>query len=93
MRNAYAQTAVPPYAVRPLPGAPVATPIAWEELSDSKLRADRWTVKNVLRRLTRRATRGPTSPRSRAACRGPRKRLEQLMPANSTDPFQPQGMG
>jgi bifunctional non-homologous end joining protein LigD len=51
MRNAYAQTAVPPYAVRPLPGAPVATPIEWGELSDSKLRADRWTVKNVLRRL------------------------------------------
>jgi bifunctional non-homologous end joining protein LigD len=51
MRNAYAQTAVPPYAVRPLPGAPVATPIAWDELSDSKLRADRWNVKNVLRRL------------------------------------------
>jgi bifunctional non-homologous end joining protein LigD len=51
MRNAYAQTAVPPYAVRPLPGAPVATPISWDELSDSKLRANRWTVKNVLRRL------------------------------------------
>jgi bifunctional non-homologous end joining protein LigD len=51
MRNAYAQTTVPPYAVRPRPGAPVATPIAWEELSDSKLRPDRWTVKSVLRRL------------------------------------------
>jgi bifunctional non-homologous end joining protein LigD len=51
MRNAYAQTAVPPYAVRPLPGAPVATPISWDELSDSKLRANRWNVKNVLRRL------------------------------------------
>jgi bifunctional non-homologous end joining protein LigD len=52
MRNAYAQTAVPPYAVRPLPGAPVATPIDWEELSDSKLRANRWTVKTVRRRLS-----------------------------------------
>jgi bifunctional non-homologous end joining protein LigD len=51
MRNAYAQTVVPPYAVRPRPGAPVATPIVWEELSDSKLRPDRWTVKNVVRRL------------------------------------------
>ncbi len=50
-RNTYAQTAVPPYAVRPRPGAPVATPIEWEELSDSKLRPDRWTVTNVLRRL------------------------------------------
>ena len=51
VRNRYAQTAVPPYAVRPRPGAPVATPIEWEELSDSKLRPDRWTVKSVLRRL------------------------------------------
>jgi bifunctional non-homologous end joining protein LigD len=51
MRNAYAHTAVPPYAIRPRPGAPVATPIAWDELSDSKLRSDRWTVTNVLRRL------------------------------------------
>jgi bifunctional non-homologous end joining protein LigD len=51
MRNNYAQTAVPPYAVRPRPRAPVATPIEWAELSDSKLRPDRWTVKNVLRRL------------------------------------------
>jgi len=51
MRNAYAQTAVPPYAVRPLPGAPVATPIEWDELSDSRLRPDRWTVKTVMRRL------------------------------------------
>jgi bifunctional non-homologous end joining protein LigD len=52
MRNAYAQTTVPPYAVRPRPGAPVATPIYWDELSDSKLRSDRWTVKNALRRLS-----------------------------------------
>ena len=51
MRNGYAQTAVPPYAVRPRPGAPVATPLGWDELSSSKLRPDRWTVKNVLRRL------------------------------------------
>ena len=50
-RNTYAQTAVPPYAVRPRPGAPVATPIDWDELSDSRLRPDRWTVGNVLRRL------------------------------------------
>jgi bifunctional non-homologous end joining protein LigD len=54
MRNAYAQTAVPPYAVRPHPKAPVATPIPWEELSDSRLRPDRWTVRNVFSRLARR---------------------------------------
>jgi bifunctional non-homologous end joining protein LigD len=51
LRNGYAQTTVPPYAVRPRPGAPVATPIEWEELSDSRLRPDRWTIASVLRRL------------------------------------------
>ena len=51
LRNGYAQTAVPPYAVRPRRGAPVATPIDWDELSDSRLRPDRWTLQNVLRRL------------------------------------------
>ena len=46
-RNAYAQHAVAPYGVRPRPRAPVAAPIHWEELSDSKLRPDRWTVKTI----------------------------------------------
>lgn len=50
-RNAWAQTAVPPYAVRPRAQAPVATPLAWEELSDSRLRPDRFTVKTLFRRL------------------------------------------
>jgi bifunctional non-homologous end joining protein LigD len=53
MRNGYAQTAVPPYAVRPRRGAPVATPLRWRELSDSSLRPDRFTLRNIDRRLSR----------------------------------------
>jgi bifunctional non-homologous end joining protein LigD len=49
-RNAYAATAVPAYAVRPLTGAPVATPLRWEELSDRRLSAQRWTIRTVLAR-------------------------------------------
>jgi bifunctional non-homologous end joining protein LigD len=49
-RNAYAATAVPAYAVRPLAGAPVATPLAWDELSDRRLRSQRWTIRTVLDR-------------------------------------------
>ncbi len=47
----YAQHAVAPYAVRPRPGAPVAMPIAWEELSDAKLKPDRWTIRTAAARL------------------------------------------
>jgi bifunctional non-homologous end joining protein LigD len=49
-RNAYAATAVPPYGVRPRPGAPVATPLAWDELSDRRLAAQRYTLRTVLDR-------------------------------------------
>jgi bifunctional non-homologous end joining protein LigD len=53
MRNGYAQTVVPPYAVRAKPGAPLATPLRWRELSDSSLRPDKFTVRNIGRRLSR----------------------------------------
>jgi bifunctional non-homologous end joining protein LigD len=50
-RNAYAQHAVAPYAVRALPKAPVATPLHWDELSDRKLSPQGWTVKTIQDRL------------------------------------------
>jgi len=50
-RNAYAQTAVAPYAVRPLAGAPVATPLDWDELYEKEIDAQSYTMKNILRRL------------------------------------------
>jgi bifunctional non-homologous end joining protein LigD len=49
-RNAYAATAVPAYAIRARPGAPVATPLRWDELSDRRLSATRWTLRSVLDR-------------------------------------------
>ncbi|MBD3233606.1 MAG: ATP-dependent DNA ligase [candidate division Zixibacteria bacterium] len=51
-RNAYAQTAVTPYSVRPKPGAPVATPIEWDELKKSELGAQSYNIKNIFRRLS-----------------------------------------
>jgi bifunctional non-homologous end joining protein LigD len=53
-RNTYAQTVVAPYAVRALPGAPVATPLAWEELSDPELHPRRWTLRDVGARVVER---------------------------------------
>lgn len=50
-RNAYGQTVAPPYAVRTRQGAPVSTPIAWDELEHRDLRPDRWTISNVFSKL------------------------------------------
>jgi bifunctional non-homologous end joining protein LigD len=47
-RNGYAQTAVAPYTVRARPGAPVAVPIAWEQLDDPDLGPRRWTLADAL---------------------------------------------
>ena len=50
-RNTYGQTVVAPYAVRAIAGAPVATPLVWEELTDAKLSARSWTLRTVAARL------------------------------------------
>jgi len=51
LRNAYGQTAVPPFAVRPRPGAPVAVTLDWDEVGDRSLGPRSYHVRNVRRRL------------------------------------------
>lgn len=50
-RTAYGQTAIAPYSVRARPGAPVATPIRWEEAFASELTPDGYTIASIFRRL------------------------------------------
>ena len=50
-QNAVNKTLVAPYSARPAPGAPVSTPIRWEELDDRALAPDRWTVRTLNERL------------------------------------------
>ncbi|MEU5361992.1 non-homologous end-joining DNA ligase [Streptomyces sp. NPDC005925] len=75
-RNAYAQTAVAPYAVRALPGAPVATPVAWESLADPGLHARRWTIADAAEQAR---TRPWSAIMRRRRALGPaRRRLAEL---------------
>jgi bifunctional non-homologous end joining protein LigD len=53
-QNASIKTLVAPYAVRPGAGAPVSTPITWDELDDPELRSDRWTIRTVIERVRER---------------------------------------
>ncbi|MDO0924903.1 non-homologous end-joining DNA ligase [Streptomyces sp. TG1A-8] len=47
-RNGYAQTAVAPYSVRALPGAPVAVPLTWEQVEDPGVDARRWSLADAV---------------------------------------------
>jgi bifunctional non-homologous end joining protein LigD len=53
-QNAINKTLVAPYSPRAAPGAPVSTPIDWDELDARRLRPDRWTIETVLDRLAER---------------------------------------
>jgi bifunctional non-homologous end joining protein LigD len=48
-RNAYGQTSVAPYTVRSRSGAPVATPVEWDEMDD--ITSQSYNIRNVLKRV------------------------------------------
>jgi bifunctional non-homologous end joining protein LigD len=52
LQNRREQTVVPPYAVRPVAGATVSTPLSWDEL-DADLSPARFTMDTVPERLAR----------------------------------------
>jgi bifunctional non-homologous end joining protein LigD len=48
-RNAFGQTSVAPYTIRAKPGAPVATPVEWDELDH--IHSQTYNIRNVLKRV------------------------------------------
>jgi bifunctional non-homologous end joining protein LigD len=50
-QNAINKTLVAPFSARPAAAAPVSVPITWEELEDTDLRPDRWTIRTVVDRV------------------------------------------
>jgi len=59
MRNAYAQLAIAPYSVRARPGAPVATPLFWDEVEDKSLSPEQFTLRTMPDRIREGPAAGP----------------------------------
>ena len=80
MRNAYAQTVIAPYAVRARPGAPIATPVSWDEVADPELSPQRFTLRGGGGRPAGANGAGPWSgmTRHRRSLDGPSRRLRAL---------------
>jgi bifunctional non-homologous end joining protein LigD len=79
MRNAYGQTAVAPYAVRARRGAPVATPLEWDELGRRGLRADSFTIRDVPDRVAERGDPWSDISRRGRSLTRPAQRLAKLL--------------
>ena len=77
-RNAYAQHGVAPYAVRAKPGAPVATPLRWEELDDKRLSSQSWNVRTIGERLDAEGDPWQGMSRNARSLKKPIARLERL---------------
>lgn len=77
LRNAYAQTAVAPYAVRPKPGAPVATPLSWEELDDTT--PWQYTMDGVVRRVSERGDAWSNFAHRARSLNRPLRRLDEFI--------------
>jgi len=50
-RNSYGLSVVAPYSIRAIEGAPIATPLDWEELKDKDLTSQSYNIKNIFERL------------------------------------------
>lgn len=51
LRNGFGATVVAPYAVRDHEGAPVATPISWDEMHEKSLNSQRYNMTNILKKI------------------------------------------
>lgn len=76
LRNAYAQTSVAPYAVRARPGAPVATPLLWNELDTTE--PGQFTIANVPQRLQEHGDLWSKMASHARSLQRPRRRLNQI---------------
>jgi bifunctional non-homologous end joining protein LigD len=79
IRNSYGHGMVAPYSLRALPGAPVATPLEWQEVRQKALRPDRYTISNVFRRLAQKGDPWQAMRRRARDLAGPQKRLQVLV--------------
>lgn len=79
LRNGYGQTAVAPYSVRGREGAPVAAPLDWDELSDSRLHPRRYNLDNLFRRLAQKPDPFHDLARHARSLEKPRRRLDRVL--------------
>lgn len=78
LRNSYGQHCVAPYALRARAGAPVATPLDWDEALSGGMSAQRYTIRNIFQRLSRKDDPWGKMKRRAVSVSAVEKRLDEL---------------
>ncbi len=79
LRNGFGATAVPPYAVRAREGAPVAMPVTWQELQKKGMSSEKYTIKNAMKRLSKRGDLWKDMQKDAVTLTKARKKLNNMM--------------
>jgi len=78
LRNSYGQTGVAPYSLRARKGAPVATPLDWNEIGNSDVTATTYTYDNIFRRLGNKNDPWKDFHRHKTGLKNAREKMERL---------------
>ncbi len=78
-RNGYGQTGVAPYTLRARPGAPVATPLAWDEFISFKGDSSKYSIENIFHRLGQKDDPWHGMKRYGRSLSSPRRKLDRLL--------------
>ncbi|MFO7935114.1 MAG: non-homologous end-joining DNA ligase [Bacteroidales bacterium] len=79
LRNSYGQTSVAPYSLRARKGAPVATPIDWNELGSGELDSRTYTYGNIFRRLANKQDPWKDFEKNKNNLKKARKKLDRMI--------------
>lgn len=79
LRNSYGQTTVAPYALRARKGAPVATPIDWDEAGNSDLNSQTFHYGNIFQRLGNKSDPWKNFHKNPNSLDKARKKLDEIM--------------
>lgn len=85
LRNAYGATAVAPYSVRARPGAPVATPLDWDEVRSGASPRD-WDITSIPARLAQKEDPWKSMQKYARAIHPRQKPLDQMLEAQPPAP-------
>ncbi len=79
MRNSYGQTSVAPYSLRARKGAPIATPIEWDELNNKDINSQYYNYNNIFRRLSSKKDPWKDFNKKKNSLKAARKKLDELL--------------